>query len=1803
MAWELEGLIAHLLMLIACAGEQAPTSSGSSAAEQPVVDRATETIWKWLVQRSDVSVGRERQHNHLALPALLDLQQIRIASGPDTDGAASSSSPDHAVRIYVSEATMWEAITGHAVDHKRIPRSEWVLLLGIASSGPRGILQGDLGRLVVQDKRSVPKRTDSLVRKGYIIKRTTLVRGTKTSKMWLKHLAPSLPKESDSISRPVPEMTLTRQALADNLDPVPWHIRWTGTDVDYTALATTIMAIAKEWEVIRMQDLKAKLGILEMRWQMKVMSKTCRFLGSRGTIQYVAAKLENKVFKDCIKFCRELDAEDWFLFLATGKKAGRPSRNAAEDDMGDEDIARRASSLRLSSLPPWAPDKPLPWTIARLVQASRDNGLSNPDIYSLTLGATFNRFLSAMTGSMATTGLQPAHLRHMQLRSEHARSGKVASYLFFPQTKANEAPLQSVNVEETPVEDAQGYRFGPPPKVPMKTSTQLSLARICGVRLKAKKPSRSTQRTTPSGESQGSQDEVRPETPADTATAQAENERPKLVVKLMVSPEALRAALTLEIPPPSPAPDGRADEPQNEADKELTSQPEAVGDVTEHATDVATSPSVAARGRGSGRARGRPRGRGRGKRGRGGQSTGSVREDEPPSRPWTCEKCGGSWKNDLGLKYHLEKSRSSCNTSYVPPAVPAGRRTKAKASSYSTTLEAFYESDSVRGEGTPDASAPSVSDEPLAPRTRIKRRQSPEELLDSRPATNDDAAEGSHTTPMAPLKNLTTLVEEQGPFVPAKTGQGALLETEASLPRHNLALMSNSPLSAPVHAYPPTPSDFVSQIGQPEGSGSVSATPGLEAESTMTGRENKRGDGSHHRRNRTTKVMLNRISNIIENLLEERGGALLGGSTLAQDVASSWNARFPAEQTPSERDCQTTARDMIKRKAVAEHWHAFRDEKGMFSKCQLITRPNLDAFAPESLRLIEQLKMGDGPFRNTMVGQDKKPDLDASAGTKIRGRRPLPEEVAILDAPVYAAQLAAKRAGDAESPRRVKRYKYSVDPKSEEGNGLGTPPRRRRGRKRKIGHGEWDDGFSSPSYGTQASTRGITFLEPNTRLDDDFAPQASTARGDTPWSLGPFTSRRGQESAELQASGPTTYKFGAATPIVGCRGTWPWFSNAGIDSLGSSLILEGWMPDRKWFEWSAINHQIEERLAASKHKKYTPGLANTPHQRFLRRLRACLDVELSHESHFVKAAPGEAGPYNIFVRFHADPDEGVTGALHELVWPAKEQLTPNSVRDGLASKADDAASSSSDDDLEIITRRAIASQARASAADAGSWGSRQPKIKRVALVTRALTALSTPGGTAEVASTGTAKIDNRPELLAAFIAIRSVLGGADKAVDWGLLMKLYPHLGLVHLRRFWTAVRKEQTAYVSNFTRIFQEKLLSAFESGELPVIDFDKPLEYDWSGLIRWTMQLPRQDGFQMPRSRELLDQHYSLDGVQGKTEDWRERYFHTLTSTYTRFEAITMDSGAVTITSASNGAVAWPALAVTDFDVAKSWVKSLCSTGETRYSSDQIKTKFNQLCPGNRQQRAAIFRQATSQLTDQKVICRSKKALLGGRPYRLNEWYVSNLAKMAQTAKYDEAAAFKAQLDDAFRSQGSMAVAYTLSEGAVMALTNLNGAGRVRLVPVGLPDIPLGFEPGNYESRKYPKSYYHFGIDAVPTESYKFNEEIDVLRVALADGPPTGRSGGELPQWVDFFEASNVQLWSEILGAFCFAFAIRGAMTREGICRALHPTLDEFEAQLIMDWGRRTGVLVSTMDGMATTVGEWWWLVVPWLRNGLAA
>ncbi|KAG5981275.1 hypothetical protein E4U55_003114 [Claviceps digitariae] len=1865
MAWELEGLISHLLMLISCAGEQGcPVQDivneikGSSSisgmrsrnAGEPLSDHAVSIIWKWLVARSDVSVGPGREYNELPLEKLLQLsnalahkskpcEEIAATSSSHASSASASvnTSPNasSAINVFVSQDTMWELITGHTVNYKRIPGLEWLLLLGIASTKSQGILQGDLGRLVEQDKRSVPKRTDSLLKKGYIVKRTTLVRGTKTSKLWLKSFAPPLTKEGESQNLECEvEMNITSQSLTANLDQVPWHSRWTGDSMDFHALATTIMAVTKEWQVIRLQDLKAKLGVLGLRWQMKIVSKICRFLNSCGAIQYVAAKLDNKVYKDCIKFNRDLSTKDWAAFLATGKRSAKPMRAALSgvaeraDPEWQADISQ-VNGARLGECPPWTVDEPLPQKIARCAQLFGTIGVTNPEIYVLTLGPTFNRFISSLTSCMATSNVQPPELIHYQLKSEHIRVGKVASYRFFTPGISQTDTLAEMH-DSLEMSRNRIYGFSPVPCKPEFSGTDVTLSTICGLvkpritgrndekprgRPKKKQPQNSPSKVTES-------EELLP-------TSQPVERVNELLITLQVSTEALRNIMSSHA-----AVKNATNPPLQQLSEKVTTAEAALSNHSSHLCDNYGHDNR------SGSVRGRSRGRGRGR-----SAQAKSNADVSSVRPWTCEKCGGSWKNDLGLKYHLEKSQTSCNSQYVMQRTDG----QDKRSTYSShrIRESVNSESAIGSPETKRLILPSNSQElpVVSPESNLscqRAEQTPiHDIVSTRQDSSARKADTDTASPPAigtvkswrrsvtvsdePVK-LSLSKVDQGLLLPPATnpnGQGLILHNKAY---PDIGETGNKVSTRSVGCILNSSKSLMTGYYAQEALEKQDGTQHINAAADQAGRVGGHIDVSNcktrsvlipKRESKPNKTNTNKchpeLRLLIQRLLKEQHGVVIGGKPLWDSVLALWNSEFNGKAAPVRAQFQSTLNTLLKDGIVVEHWHAFRESSGSFSKCQLLTSPGVDAFSSESLKLLEKVKRPSPASHGEIVLNS---DINAGLSeVKVggRGRRALAKEVATLQAPVYVAQVAARKDQESETRDRVKKRRHwGASDGTEDTVSVQSTKRQKVCQAASFGSQpnflESEDEFPRHPYEIAPALR-LQFLKPNEFLGQDAPdmefPQNLSSKKAHMAEQGNLTQETSPDDGILN-NVPESFgdgsssetQHGSVTVLYGSNGSWPSLDSQFFERLDGSFTTRGWMPDIQWFGWENFSQDLDKGFG---YIEPTPGSVYDSdlgkYRRFVDTLRRCFEMEMRFPVSSRNSWPGPAGPHNIFVRLNGGIVNMEAG-FSKLIWPANEQLDWSSGE--IISAETGYTSSSSDGELDWEASTS-AGQVHSHVHPAGRVETASnAKAKRVALVTRALTSL--PGVRVQTNVNDDVDGEDYPfdspdELIAAFTAIRTLMGGADKSIDWGLLMTVFPKASLQRLRKFWDVCRKQQGPYISTLTRAFQERYLNAIERGDLPMIDFDNPQDYDWAGVICWTVDIPRQEGFEIPRSRTLFDGRFSLTDGKAVADDWRERFFHVQASVFARFEAVTSSPAAFSLVGQDGDGTEQSSRA-NDLDIAKSWVKSLCVTEDGKYSVENIRDKFFTLLPGNKHMVSIVFKEAINQLTKQRIICKSKKPPLGGRPYRLNEGYLAILGKLAQNAKYDDAARFKMKLDVAFRKQGKMMIPYSFSDGAMMALTNLSAAGRIQLVPTNLPYIPFGFEPGNYESRKFPKSYYHFSLEAVPTDTYLFNEQIDVIRTACANPPPLAGPCGELPQWVDIFGEPNETRWSEVLGAFCFAIATRGSMDIRGICSTLQPILDEFEVRLIVHWGEQTGVLMDFSDGIGSVVGEWWWLVVPGLR-----
>lgn len=161
-----------------------PPGASVHADTQASDPQHLEKLWTWLVDHPDVTLKQITKRG-----------DEQTSSAPDLSNPLTPVFTAHAdQRLFTTEHRIWQALTDHDVDWKRIPKLEFHCLMIVGAAGRQGVLQPDVTRLTGQDKRSVPKRTDALASKGYITKEMCLGGGIKTSLLRLKKLTGEEPK-------------------------------------------------------------------------------------------------------------------------------------------------------------------------------------------------------------------------------------------------------------------------------------------------------------------------------------------------------------------------------------------------------------------------------------------------------------------------------------------------------------------------------------------------------------------------------------------------------------------------------------------------------------------------------------------------------------------------------------------------------------------------------------------------------------------------------------------------------------------------------------------------------------------------------------------------------------------------------------------------------------------------------------------------------------------------------------------------------------------------------------------------------------------------------------------------------------------------------------------------------------------------------------------------------------------------------------------------------------------------------------------------------------------------------------------------------------------------------------------------------------------------------------------------------------------------------------------------------------------------------------------------------------------------
>ncbi|KAL2169865.1 hypothetical protein VTG60DRAFT_5543 [Thermothelomyces hinnuleus] len=2116
--------------------------------------------WDWLRSRPQILINGNRRWNRLELSEVLALPEADSVDPAIASASAHGTEIDHAKadkskktlttrpRIHPAEDLVWQTLTRHGVDYKRVPALEWACLQGIASSRSEGILQSDLRRLVDQDKRSLPKRTDSLARKGYIAKRTVVVQKMKTSRLWLIDFAPPL------VEAETHGLDLSPETLSKDLEPVPWHGRWTGNNIDMDALGRTAVGVVKAFNVIRYADLRLKMGVSGKRWQMKTLAKNCQRLVDIGVLKYTAASFpgSRKIFKDCLKFVRDPSAEEWDKFLATGKKTSlysdptrhrEPKPNAlalygksGEDGQGSGDA--RSKVRRIFS--GWTPEKPLAQTVFEVIRSAGPEGASNPQVSVATVGYQHRRYLSSYLTKVAETQ-QPPHLKKFQVLSKLVRTGKTSAYMFSAPGATGQAALPGIDEREPTTDQvaigdlndstsADPYGFGTVRPKAFSSSEDFTLSDMSRIARKSKPsakrkllprirpeyvstaevstggtavrdavvPDREEHNVQPA--SAGSlkrpfdemtashegveEDPVNPSDPQEQGTVSASTMLDKAAnvptdeeLVLNVRYNGVPGKLQLDRTqrkliftrsgrgPKKPVTipvDSNLDEPaiqdvpgvdekvlllttrekdglqpqtypfnfdtdsQNSAvwiQQEVTRMrsPDYQEPSLEKTAGTSEEITVVAASSEPPRSRGRGAGRGKGKRGQ---------ASSAGAKPYVCELCGGSWKNDIGLKYHQQKAQVSCNPNFDPavllersrkrrrltPIPPSdanteagdedgiGRTRKPKGGNKGEKKTPHLHSKvraamrcvqgpalKFRGLNLPDAgdeetvdwelerpknmptgmsgsegpglawnnTVPPSSSSALGPGTPFNaetRLQTPAGVLsytehmheaEGDAAQKTSASVGDSATAMAagdkplekglshptastalwrsrasegapmtgaPFSNKEASRSDPEEFTPQPSGKAPHPDEygEGSLSRQDLGGHQSEPPKSE-YPEPPYPQD-VQELGTAETSTSL-LDQGLYKPFTRS--------SNYERMTSDAKRRTAQAFDIINYLLDNNLGVFPGDKALFYALTNVFLKEFKKQMPPTWKNCTSAVKALENRKLASVHTHMLKTERGRLQTCTLLIRTGVDpngiiatrmkqkmresypgifippAFSPtqEELALLQELdkKTHDKNIVNS------KPNAN---GQKFRSRRKI-EDVEIFDAPYY------KNTAPVISPRKDPLWIRDTERLAEEGTGVRKrpvgddtwtePPQKKArtdpevdayhdipvdpsiiGDTQSISQPDQRDGHSvleaiktysllpvkpgsrgsrrrlsypykplaklSPELGrirnpglrslpdeffknlpspaaVQFVSPEVLMLEPNTGLDDEEEEQGQERQGPSQVS-GRETTEGSIGEVEVEAEveegieEPKAFRFTSPAVLEPMsKGTWPDLTLGFFEHYEGSFALNGWMPSLKWLQTQNLPTSTEEMAQKQKADRIKlRGWVDKEYAKFCSVVNQCAVWEQSRVGTAVMLG-GKVPPGFVYINV-SPPASRANSKPITLAWSDEtrydlETLPYEELEDddyGDVTYVEDSERAARDGEPSSKKRRP-----QKAPGQVRRMQGRPPKLKLTAIKTmREHTAY--PRSEEDFLRGNEEELDWSSEnvRLAAFVVVTTLLGGVDRVVDWGLMMRLVPDQTISQLRHYWCALKKDRLSTIVGLTETFRRAFLKAYENNEIPPIDYDNVLAYDWKSLIKWTTKLDMAERRMLPSTRKELDDKFVVTKFRHGNRPWREAFYHPQRSIFNKFQDATSESLALPVDNNPE-----PKLS-TDMIVAMSWTRSLCVTPVEAYAADAVVRRRNSLFPNRaKTEITELMIKGVDQLQRQGVISKSSSKWSNGRRWRFNTRVIDALEKAAQQEKFAKAVQFKKELDQAFRAgETKKRVTYITNDGMIMALLNLQANGRVRVETTGQPYVPMGHEPGNYETRKYTKKYMHFRLDIVPTDSYLYDEVTttaaegeawkgredttlaDLRSRIKATPPPTCGPGGAVPVWCDVFGKVDADRWLKYLSAVLITLASRGSMRAEELTKTLKPVIMLFEAELIMEWLAGLGLLKPQMGAMAPAVMEWWWVAVEMQREGLS-
>ncbi|KAJ5690603.1 hypothetical protein N7462_004995 [Penicillium macrosclerotiorum] len=1816
MAPSLQELIEFLLNEVALCGNQGATlseilkaiesfysssSHDSTQSRQRVDRRFKAKVWSWLTRHPEVSVGESNQWNHLSLDEVEheDGQVEQALEASTGQEKASPTSTSSHIRVFVSRERTWYAVSGHEPDEGKVPASEFALLSIIASHKSDGVVQTDLVRLSGQDKRSVPKRTDALHRKGYIEKRSIQVRAARTSLCI--------------------HSRFMKQSSSDRNTSAAQNAGHERVMIDFHAFTQKLFEILKEHHIVTRDDLKRMLGF-EDPWRWRILSRALRKFERIGVLKRVKAASQYKLMHACVMLIRDPTERDLEKFHdVTGEL------NASADDQADldEDIEADAVGKNASgadegrfkieqektvvdvgrAVPSWTPDRPLGNQIFDVVAASGTIGVTNLEINRLLFGSYYRRPSECILHRLVDCWQlsQPPHLRHLAIVRDTAIEKTVFYYIHYsadnfaklvesgqslweaveyPAQKTKAASIQIPAVDATAQFDQLGfpqtgvskglfkngngslfeslavcrpsnYLLSSSDPVPVRLPDgrfviEASTKGQPGVVLRFSTPNRPS-RGRPKGALGGTSGRPSKLSKLDRGSPESQGiEDIEEVARQL--PAHLVFSTTPRVPKYTRRDKVKASGLPEKEMFEALGMDETWTEYNVLVNDI-PNPGVYVTPIGKRRPAGK-------KQGRPSRSRIAVfKSPKLASFPWFAE--GQDILNDEEQDPTPETPMMSTHNLDVSslPAEPSSQGFIAVNPSPDIQVTPVPSRGRKRRGAYPEAtdSPTSVSGSTEQPRRSGRGRAKQPRLEDS----NEDEIEPLTIDSEIEVRES---IEQNKAISEISTGLTKSSAVHHLNPKENQGISPKrrrigSP-GEPVTPRTSLPSDSgkLGTSGTPEPISQEMQTPSLQNEfaksKTPVIRSTPRQTSIEVVRSsdRGGSISLLRRKILME-IIEKAGGAYPSGTELWYPFATFW-FKEKYKEKPDMRTVRTAVKNLVDAGKLRQLTFSGKDSKGVMVTKTILAKPGMSPDDPLIMKMRQKLLTSVDPRVSYSPNIVLDPGLTKSGGRTGLQKTTLP---LVKGATV---QLQKK-------PVRVLREEKRVE------------RRIQRDLLKKL-----DDEFGNPmDYGSSGSKRLLGIRrprEPGLMMGSQtaiFRPQATMSQPQTT-----IARPRGRPSKDggfsrmtktMTTIGPYAMLMHPKQVFHPSSGTFATFG-AARKPRTITRKLPGSLADSV--------HELAELARQAKNPSKTSD--------------KILRWELGHEEMF--DAILDDHPYidqTVRDEFVHAPIEGEI--RFDFDQPAPVPRTPRSImRTRTASTH-----------RHLLPKTAVSDDSTLSAYTSQFRTSGALKERRVDRFNTSISAQSIlqADSSRQTRRRNVVPLDRAlyRKIMVAIVAVRVLAGGTEgRLIDWDLVSAAFPKHDAMFIQERARAILNKSRLQIVGMQRDFQELFLAAYAKNKVPQIDYSRLEQYNWPAVVEWAnFELEFTTSEQaplLPATREEFDSIFELRPEPVSSGD--ELYTQTtgITVLHKR-DLMARIPFAASIDSPENQGLRKADLA--RLEVVKTWVRSNVAAPEETYDSQRAS---DALRPFGDQ----LLESALQSLSTARVIGHANKGRVQpGRNYDITDHLLSQLNRKRgiDCSILKRATYYKSSvLDPLLQTTGSLDIQYLAEDGDILAIINLAVSGHVELRPRDAPRERFGFTDSNYLTRMVDKNCFRFPIQVRPSTSYVYGNPVQVsienIKPPLPPPSEDLKLPPKIPLWFDIHGFLITQLWEMAIASVLGCVSIRQGLSAEGIAGMLKPALGPWEVELLLGWLAEVGVVRRQGSGENTgwMVLEKWWMVL---------